>query len=81
MSVDNEIVLAVRGRGLMFAVDLVNKDIANDIYSELIERGFIVGNRGTAFRIDPPLIITESEFTEFVETLKTILVTKKGHIC
>jgi len=75
--VDKEIILAVRGRGLMFAMDLANENIANEIYSKLIERGMIVGNRGTAFRIDPPLIITENEFTEFVKTFKTILSIKK----
>ena len=76
--IDNEIILAVRGRGLMFAVDLVNKNIANDIYCELIEQGFIVGNRGTTFRIDPPLVITENEFTEFIKTFKAIIAKKKA---
>lgn len=73
---NNNTVLAVRGRGLMFAIDLANEDIANDIYSELIERGYVVGNRGTTFRIDPPLIIAENEFIEFAETLKAILIMK-----
>ena len=76
--IDNEIILAVRGRGLMFAVDLVNKNIANDIYCELIEQGFIVGNRGTTFRIDPPLVITENEITEFIKTFKAIIAKKKA---
>lgn len=76
--VDKEVVTDIRGRGLMFAVDLANKDIADEIYSELIDLGFIVGNRGTAFRVDPPLIITENEFAKFVETLKTIISIKKA---
>ena len=57
--VDNKVVLAVRGRGMMFAMDLANKDLADEIYSDLINLGYIIGNRGTSFRIDPPLILAE----------------------
>ena len=74
--VDNEIVLDVRGRGLMFAMDLANKDAADEIYSDLIDRGYIIGNRGTSFRIDPPLILTETEFDEFFNVLKAVIVSK-----
>lgn len=74
--VDNEIVLDVRGRGMMFAMDLANKDIADEIYSDLINQGYIVGNRGTSFRIDPPLILTETEFDGFIDAFKTIIVSK-----
>ncbi len=73
--VDNEIILGVRGRGLMFAVDLVNAEVGNNIYNDLLEAGFIVGNRGAAFRIDPPLIITETEIDAFIDVFKTILST------
>ena len=41
--VDNEIVLDVRGRGMMFAMDLANKHVANEIYSDLLKRGYILG--------------------------------------
>jgi acetylornithine/N-succinyldiaminopimelate aminotransferase len=34
--VDKEIILEVRGRGLMFAVDIKNESLTNFIYSELI---------------------------------------------
>jgi acetylornithine aminotransferase len=74
--VDNEIVLDVRGRGMMFAMDLANKDIADEIYSDLINQGYIAGNRGTSFRIDPPLILTETEFDGFIDAFKTIIVSK-----
>jgi len=69
--VDGETILAVRGRGLMFAVDLADEDVADRIYRRLIERGYIVCNRGTAFRIDPPLIITEDEFAEFIHVFRS----------
>jgi 4-aminobutyrate aminotransferase-like enzyme len=75
---DEFIVTAVRGRGLMFAVDLANSGITNQIHSELIERGYIVGNRGTAFRIDPPLITTEDKFDEFINAFRAVLTSKKG---
>ncbi|WP_024334319.1 aminotransferase class III-fold pyridoxal phosphate-dependent enzyme [Desulfotignum balticum] len=68
--VDNEIIPEVRGRGLMLAVDIKNKEITYDIYSDLIEKGYILGNRGSSFRIDPPLIITKTEIDEFIEVLR-----------
>jgi acetylornithine/N-succinyldiaminopimelate aminotransferase len=74
--VDNEIVLDVRGRGMMLAMDLPDKDIANEIYGDLIARGYILGNRGTSFRIDPPLILTEAEFDEFIDAFKAVLASR-----
>lgn len=72
--IDNKTVLAVRGRGLMFAVDLSDKEVTEKIYTDLIEHGYLVGNRGSSFRIDPPLIITETEFDEFINAFKSILL-------
>lgn len=71
--VDGKTILAVRGRGLMFGLDIVNEDIGNAIFNALIEQGYIVCNRKALFRIDPPLIITESEFETFIETFRAIL--------
>jgi acetylornithine aminotransferase len=68
--VDKKIVLEVRGRGLMFAVDIKNEEITNSIYNELIEKGYIVGNRGPLLRIDPPLTITKTEIDGFIEVLR-----------
>jgi len=76
--VDNEIVLDVRGRGMLFAMDLVNNDVAEEIYSDLIERGYIIGNRGTSFRIDPPLTLAETEFDGFIDAFKVVMVSKKN---
>ena len=75
--VDLKIILGVRGRGLMLAVDLANGDLADEIYDDLIGNGFIVGNRGGTLRIDPPLIVTDSEFQEFMEAFKAIIHSKK----
>ena len=75
--VDNEIVMDVRGRGMMFAVDLVNKDVTYEIYNELIYQGYIVGNRGATFRIDPPIIFTEAEFDGFIDAFNAAVQSKK----
>lgn len=74
--VDNNAILSVRGRGLMFALDLADEDTASQIHDELISNGYIVGNRGTSFRIDPPLVITENEFMEFIDTFKAVIAEK-----
>jgi acetylornithine aminotransferase len=76
--VDGEIVLAVRGRGLMFAVDLAGEQVGDEIYEELIEKGYIVCNRGSLFRIDPPLTINEAEFGEFIEAFAAVIASKKN---
>jgi len=68
--VDNEIIIEVRGRGLMFAVDIINEKTTNFIYNDLIEKGYIVGNRGSSFRIDPPLTITKTEIDGFIKALR-----------
>ena len=68
--VDNEFITEVRGRGLMFAIDIKNEEITDSIYNNLIEKGYIVGNRGSSFRLDPPLIITKTEIEGFIEMLK-----------
>lgn len=74
--IDNEIVLDVRGRGMMFAVDLINNKIADEIYSDLINQGYITGNRGGSLRIDPPLILTEAEFDGFIDAFKAAILSK-----
>lgn len=71
--VDNKVVLDVRGRGMMFAMDLKNNDLAEGIYGELINRGYIIGLRGASFRIDPPLILSEAEFDGFIDAMKAVI--------
>jgi acetylornithine aminotransferase len=76
--VDSEIVLGVRGRGLMFAGELASEQVGDEIYDELIEKGYIVCNRGSLFRIDPPLTISEDEFGEFIDAFRVIIASKKN---
>ena len=71
--VDNSTVLDVRGRGLMIAIALRDSETANRVYTELIDCGFIVGNRGTFIRLDPPLTITDDELKRFASAFAEIV--------
>ena len=66
-------VVDVRGRGLMFAIDIRDEKKGDRIYRKLLNRGYIVCNRKALFRIDPPLSINENEFFGFIRELKNIL--------
>lgn len=68
--VDGRVVIGVRGRGMMLAVDLADEKVADAIHDELIHRGFIVGHRGALFRIDPPLVMNEDEISAFIAAFK-----------
>lgn len=71
--IDGKVITGIRGRGLMFAIDLASEKTTSEIYDKLIEHGYIVCNRGSFLRIDPPLIITEKLFSEFVDKLSFIV--------
>jgi len=68
--VDHRIIRDVRGRGLMLALEFTASALADTVYEELLEAGYIVCNRGGFFRIDPPLITPMDELKRFVQTLK-----------
>jgi acetylornithine aminotransferase len=71
---NSKYITEVRGRGLMFAVEFAEKAVGDKIYDQLLEQGYIVCNRGGMFRIDPPLVIEEADFQEFVEVFRGLLV-------
>jgi len=71
--VDGNTIKGVRGRGLMMAVDVCNLELTGQICKGLIDQGFIVGNRGSFIRIDPPLTITENEFDDFIKAFEGVL--------
>jgi acetylornithine aminotransferase len=75
--VDEDMILEVRGRGLMFGLDIKNSDIAEAVFCDLLNEGYIIGYRGSLFRIDPPLITSPEEFGDFISTLKSVLTTRK----
>jgi acetylornithine aminotransferase len=68
-------VVDVRGRGLMYAVDLRDESTGGAVFRSLLERGFIVGHRGATLRMDPPLAIDEDEFLAFVDVFAEVVGT------
>lgn len=68
--------ISIRGKGLMFVIEFMNDKITDEIYNELLESGYIVCNRGSFLRIDPPLIINEDEFAKFSKKLSVIINSK-----
>ncbi len=74
---DDIIVKDVRGRGLMFAMDICDEKIGDRLFKKLIDKGYIVCNRKALFRIDPPLTINEDEFDDFFRDFKEILEYEK----
>ncbi|MFP4383749.1 MAG: aminotransferase class III-fold pyridoxal phosphate-dependent enzyme [Spirochaetia bacterium] len=71
---DDKIMIDVRGRGLLIAVDICDPRTAGEIYDALIERGYIIGNRGSTFRIDPPLTIHQKEIDNFLDAFQAALL-------
>ena len=69
---------AVRGRGLMAAVDLEDdsgRAFAVRTQRRLAERGFLVGLRPgiSTLRLDPALTIEEQDLATFLTTLEEVL--------
>ena len=71
--VDGTVVQDVRGRGAMFAVDLIDAERAASLHRALLDAGYIVGLRGRSLRIDPPLIVSLSEMRGFAERLAQLI--------
>jgi 4-aminobutyrate aminotransferase-like enzyme len=69
----SEHIAEVRGRGMMFAVEFAEKAVGDRIYDQLLEKGYIVCNRGGMFRLDPPLVIEEADFLGFIEVFRDLL--------
>ncbi|WP_022849665.1 aminotransferase class III-fold pyridoxal phosphate-dependent enzyme [Limisalsivibrio acetivorans] len=72
--VDGKLVTEHRGRGLMHVLEFADPAMVQRVYSELIEKGYIVGNRGRALRIDPPLIIEQNELEVFLDVFRDVLM-------
>ncbi|OPZ84088.1 MAG: Putrescine aminotransferase [bacterium ADurb.Bin425] len=66
----------VRGRGLLIGLEFTSKELREAVQVELFHRGVLVAgtlNANRTFRIEPPLIITESQINFMVDTLEGIL--------
>jgi 4-aminobutyrate aminotransferase-like enzyme len=70
---------AIRGRGLMAAIDL--KDDADAsftvrVHRELVRRGYVLGRRPgvNVLRLDPALTIDLEDIEGFLETFEDVLI-------
>ena len=70
--VNDRIILRVRGRGLMVAMDMPDAKTTREFHHRLLEQGIVVGNRGTSLRADPPLIVTAEMVDKFISTVSDI---------
>ncbi len=62
----------VRGRGLLIGFEFQTKELREEVQAELWHRGVLVAgtmNSNKTIRIEPPLIITESQINFMVDTL------------
>lgn len=67
----------VRGKGLLIGLEFTAKDLREAVQVELFHRGVIVAstlNSNCTFRIEPPLIITESQINFMIDALESVLV-------
>jgi acetylornithine/succinyldiaminopimelate/putrescine aminotransferase len=69
---------AIRGRGLMIAIEFTRD--AGLVQKELVRRGFIVAKRSghEVLRIDPALTIKEKDIEGFLVSLKKIITDLNG---
>lgn len=75
-------VFDVRGRGLLIGLEFHSKEIRESVQQELFYRGVLVAgtmNSNRTIRIEPPLIITESQINLMVDTLAGILAEKSAN--
>lgn len=66
----------VRGKGLLIGLEFQTQDVRMEVQDELFHRGVLVAgtmNANRTIRIEPPLIITESQINLMIDTLETIL--------
>jgi len=69
-------VVEVRGRGLLWGVQLVNAAVASQVVKRALTRGVMLlqsGIAGDTISITPPLVIEESQLAEAIETLQQIV--------
>jgi acetylornithine/N-succinyldiaminopimelate aminotransferase len=66
-------IVDIRARGLMIAIELKTTELADFIYSQLIEYGFLVGIKDNTMRFMPPLIIERKYIDKLIETIDRII--------
>ncbi|MGV8913726.1 MAG: acetylornithine transaminase [Rhodoglobus sp.] len=71
--IESPLIVELRGRGLLIGIGLA-EPVAQRIVAVALDHGLIINapNESTV-RLAPPLIIGESEITEFIETFSAVL--------
>jgi putrescine aminotransferase len=71
-----QFIVDVRGKGLLIGLEFSSEDVRVLVQEQLFHLGVLVAgtlNANRTIRIEPPLIITESQINFMVETLESIL--------
>ncbi len=69
----HRMVVEVRGRGLIWAIEL-DRPVAEEAVNLCLEEGLLANNvKPTALRLIPPLIVTEEELDQAVEIIDRVL--------
>ncbi len=76
-----ECIQEVRGKGLLIGLEFTTKEFREIVQEELFHRGVLVAgtmNANRTIRIEPPLIITESQINFMISTLEGVLAEKRN---
>jgi acetylornithine aminotransferase len=63
----------VRGRGLMTAIELASVVRTEEVYMNLIEKGFLVGCRDNVLRFMPPLTIELAHIDSLIAAIDELI--------
>jgi acetylornithine/N-succinyldiaminopimelate aminotransferase len=63
----------IRARGLMIALEFNSIVNAESVYLQLIDNGFLVGQKENTLRFMPPLLIEELHIDELINTIDNIV--------
>lgn len=66
-------IVEIRARGLMIAIELKTTELADFVYNQLIENGFLVGIKDKTIRFMPPLIIERKDIKNLIEKIDRII--------
>jgi acetylornithine aminotransferase/acetylornithine/N-succinyldiaminopimelate aminotransferase len=76
----HELIVGVRGMGLMVAVELASADVAKSIVSSALSRGYIINRtHDTVLRFLPPYIVAREHVDGLVAVLDELLSGGSGH--
>ncbi|MEV0080126.1 aminotransferase class III-fold pyridoxal phosphate-dependent enzyme [Nocardia neocaledoniensis] len=76
-------VRAVRGRGLLIAIEFLRPDLAGELVTDLLARGVIVNHSlgaGSVVRLSPPAVLTEDQEHTVLSALDLSLSALLSHV-